>query len=156
MTEPDTVKKLAALALAAFLLAGLAACGKKGPPTPRQATRSFVWQEVNITPNVSGKCLEVNALMSGVYRNMESLVLELAAVNGEEDCPGCPFLATERHEIKSLTNVFDPNKGTVVFGYCPREEALSYRARLIGVNVFDSTRHEISPEQLVVMPLRLK
>jgi hypothetical protein len=130
--------------------AALSACGKDGDPKPRQSTRSFVWQEVNITPIAN--CLEVRAVMSGVYNNLESVILEMDAVNGPEDCPGCPFSPGETYTQEKNSKVFDPNRGALHFTYCPRQKGAAYRARIVGVNVFDTSRHAVSAEHMVIMP----
>lgn len=128
----------------------LAGCGKYGDPQPRQASRSFVWQEVNITPIAN--CLEVQAVMSGVYNNLESVLLEIDPVNGPEDCPGCPFEPSESYTQEKNSKVFNPNRGTLHFTYCPRQKGAAYRARIVGINVFDTSRHAVSGEHMVIMP----
>ena len=135
--------------LVCFCLAALASCGKKGDPKPRQASRSFVWQEVSITP-ASG-CLDVMATMSGVYTNLDSIILELAPVKGAEDCPGCPFQPTEHYKQDNLSKAFNPQSGVLHLTYCPRVKAPAYRARIVGTNVFDTSRHAVSAESLVIM-----
>ncbi|MDR2891944.1 MAG: hypothetical protein LBV80_02505 [Deltaproteobacteria bacterium] len=143
---------LSALCLLLAILFTLPACGVKGDPKPRQSSRSFVWQEVTITS--AGACLDVNAVMSGVYTNLSAVMLELSEVNGPQDCPGCPFLPSETYTVDNFDRLFNRQNGTLRFSYCPRTPtAMSYRARLIGANVFDSSRHAVSPEQTVAMPL---
>ena len=146
--RPTNILIFAALALCLAL--PLHGCGKTGDPKPRKSSRSFVWQQVDITP--AGRCLEVNAVMSGVYTNLSSVILELDGVSGPEDCPGCPFLPSENYTSDKLSDIFNPNTGTLKFSYCPRQEADAYRARLVGTNIYDTTRHAVSMERMVVMP----
>lgn len=138
-----------ALFLALFLPFVLSGCGKTGDPRPRQATRSFAWQEVNVVP--AGDCLDIRAFMSGVYSNLESIQLEFADVS-EGDCPGCPFLVKDRSEVPDLNKVFNPATGELRFSYCPRVPAPAYRLRLVGINIYDTSRHAVSPVKYVEMP----
>lgn len=134
-----------------ILVAGsLAGCGKAGPPRPPKNTRAFVWQNISADPSLL--CLDVHATMSGMYSNLSAVVLELSAVSGPEDCPGCPFLTTEEHTVADLNSVFNPNTGTLHFSYCPVRTAPAYRYRLIGKNKHNTTQHAVSPESFVVMP----
>ncbi|MDL2306479.1 hypothetical protein LJC48_00415 [Desulfovibrio sp. OttesenSCG-928-C06] len=136
--------------LALCLVIPVSGCGKAGAPKPRKSSRSFVWQQVDIVP--AGKCLEVNAVMSGVYTNLNSVLLEIDGVSGPEDCPGCPFQPSETYKSDKLSEIFNPSTGTLKFSYCPREQADAYRARLIGTNIYDTTRHAVSTERMIVMP----
>ncbi len=103
-------KKILPLFVLCLFLAALPACGIKGDPKPRQSSRSFVWQEVGITP--AGSCLDVNAVMSGVYGNLSGVMLELSGVNGPEDCPGCPFLPSETYTVDNFERLFNQQNGT--------------------------------------------
>lgn len=129
----------------------MAGCGRTGDPRPRQATRSFAWQEINVTP--SGDCLDINALMSGVYSNLEAVMLEFADVS-DEDCPGCPFMVKEQIPVRDLNQVFDAAKGELRFSHCPRIKAPAYRLRLVGINVYDASRHAVSPVKYIEMPVQ--
>ena len=150
MINKPILLRLTALLLPVFLVLALPACGKKGNPVPRQASRSFVWQDVQIMP--LNRCLAVEAVMSGVYTNLDSVILELSAVNSEEDCPGCPFITTETYITENLPKKFDSTNGVVTFSYCPdKPVAKAYRARLIGTSIFDTSRHAVSPELFVIM-----
>lgn len=129
----------------------LASCGKTGDPKPRQATRSFVWQELEVSP--AGSCLEVRAVMSGLYSNLDAVIMEFANVS-DGDCPGCPFTAKEQIQVPELAKIFNQNTGELKFSHCPRVKARAYRLRLVGVNVFDTSRHAVSPVKYVEMPLQ--
>lgn len=146
MTKARSSNFMLALILLSVLLG---ACGKTGDPVPRMATRSFVWQEVEVEP--AGECLDVQAVMSGVYSNIDSVLLEFANVeNG--DCPGCPFVAKEQIQVPDLSNAFDQNSGELRFSHCPRDKAPAYRLRLVGTNIYDNTRHAVSPVKYIEMP----
>ena len=119
MTKP--LRALFAAALTLCLLVPLVGCGKEGPPKPRKSSRSFVWQQVDITP--VGNCLEVNAIMSGVYTNLSPVILEIDGVSGPEDCPGCPFQPSETYSSDKPSEISNPNTGTLRFFSCPLEQA---------------------------------
>lgn len=131
------------------LCSGLAGCGKTGTPKPRQATRSFVWQEVNVTP--AGDCLDIQAIMSGVYSNLESVLLEFSDVS-DGDCPGCPFVVKEQIQVDDLNKAFNAATGELRLSHCPRVRAPAYRLRLVGINIYDTSRHAISPVYYIEMP----
>ncbi|MDL2313491.1 hypothetical protein LJC36_00750 [Desulfovibrio sp. OttesenSCG-928-C14] len=135
-----------ALALCAPLLAG---CGKKGPPKPRVTARSYVWQHVEAAP-VAG-CLDVQAVMSGVYTSLNSVILELDPMRGPDDCPGCPFQVRESYVVTNLAQNFDAENGYLRFSYCPLEPSPAYRLRLVGANASDGARNAVSAETLVLM-----
>lgn len=135
--------------IATVLILTIAGCGKTGSPNPRQATRSFAWQEVNVTP--AGACLDIQAIMSGVYSNLDSVLLEFSGVS-DGDCPGCPFVVEEQVRVPELNKAFNPATGELRFSYCPRAQAPAYRLRLVGVNIYDTSRHAVSPVKYVEMP----
>lgn len=149
MNKYTTTFRAAALFALALLLVSPAGCGKTGDPSPRRATRSFVWQEVNVNP--AGACLDIQAVMSGVYSNLESVQLEFADV-ADGDCPGCPFTAKEQVQVPDLNKSFNSTTGELRFSYCPRVQAPAYRLRLVGVNIYDTSRHAVSPVKYVEMP----
>lgn len=139
-----------------FLLSGLllAACGKSGEPRPRQTSRSFVWQEISAAPFAG--CLEIRGVMSGVYANLDSVILELAGLDGLDgqggSCASCPFTAEESVTVRDLRKVFDAARGEVHISHCPALPSSAYRLRLVGINVFDAARHAVSPEVVVHVP----
>lgn len=135
----------------AALACGLSACGRTGDPKPRHATRSFVWQEVEVSP--AGTCLEVRAVMSGVYSNLDAVLLEFADV-GDGDCPGCPFVVKEQIRVPELAKAFNQSTGELKFSHCPRVKAKAYRLRLVGINIYDTSRHAVSPVKFIEMPVQ--
>ena len=140
---------LSCSALALLLVFVLSGCGKTGDPRPRLATRSFAWQEVEALS--AGPCLDITAVISGVYSNLDSVLLEFADVS-DGDCPGCPFIVKEQIELRDLNKLFDQAKGELRFSHCPRVKAPAYRLRLVGVNIYDTSRHAVSPVKYVEMP----
>ena len=140
---------LTRLFILCLLLTFICACGKKSNPKPRETSRSFIWERVDILP-VSG-CLQVEASLSGIYTHLKTVVLELSGVNRIEDCSGCPFLASESFTVENLTEVFNPATGELRFSHCPKKPAMSYRYRLIGKNAQGASRHVLSTEGFVLM-----
>jgi hypothetical protein len=128
-----------------FCLLALSACGKKDPPEPRDSSRTFRWTEVSAGMN--GPCLVFSGSLEGAYANLDSVRMELAAVNGPEDCPGCPFVPREIAQFPRAEAGFDPDSGEVVFAYCPAP-AMAYRWRLIGISIYTSLPHAVSGVQM--------
>jgi hypothetical protein len=156
MRKKSAILLMLSLSLITFSL--LTACGKYGDPQPEKSMRSFDWEKVNITPayvNLSAPvndCLDVTALMTGVYTNLDSVILELANIDKPEDCSDCPFRPTESYILDNLSQAFNRQSGTLNFSYCPGKQSKAYRARIIGTNIYNTARHAVSPEQMVVMP----
>lgn len=145
------MNKLLCILCLTALVCGPAACGKTGNPKPRQTTRSFAWQEVEASP--AGACLELRAVMSGVYSNLDAVLLEFADV-ADGDCPGCPFVVKEQIKVPDLNKAFNQNTGELRFSHCPRVKAKAYRLRLVGINIYDTSRHAVSPVKYLEMPLQ--
>jgi hypothetical protein len=121
------------------------ACGKKDPPEPRDSSKTFRWTAVNA--EITGPCLGFSGALEGAHGNLNSVRLELAAVNGPEDCPGCPFVPREITQFSPSEAGFDPAGGEVAFAYCPAP-AMAYRWRLIGINIYTSLPHAVSPVKM--------
>lgn len=136
---------LLTLCLAAFLTAG---CGKKGMPVPKDASKSFSWKEVQA--QVIGKCLAFSGSFEGAYANFDGVRLEVAQVNGPDDCPGCPFVATEVTEISPKEAGFDKNTGSLAFSYCP-QPANAYRWRLAGISRFNRLPHATMSDRISIV-----
>jgi hypothetical protein len=122
-------------------LPALTACGKKGPPEPRDSSKTFRWAEVNADMN--GPCLGFSGSLEGAYGNLDSVRMELAPVNGPEDCPGCPFVPRETALFSPSEADFNPGTGELAFAYCPAP-AMAYRWRLIGISIYTSLPHAVS------------
>ncbi|MDR1242095.1 MAG: hypothetical protein LBM00_04830 [Deltaproteobacteria bacterium] len=126
----------------------LTGCGRYGDPKPRQSNRSFAWEQVDIT--FDADCLKIDALLSGVYTNLDTVVLELSAGDSPENCSTCPFRPTESHILDDLNQIFDRQSGKLQFFHCPYAQSNAYRARIIGTNIYDTARPVASPEKLAV------
>lgn len=136
---------------ALFLLLACAAfvtgCGKKGPPEPRDSSKAFSWEYVEAS--VAGKCLAFSGKFQGAYGNLEGVRLELAPVGGDDDCPGCPFVAREVYLFNPADAGFNDKSGNVSFSYCPGK-AEGYQWRLIGISVYSSLPHAVSSVRTTV------
>ena len=131
-----------------FLLCCLllvSACGKKGPPEPRDSSKTFRWAEVNA--DMAGPCLGFSGSLEGAYGNLDGIRIELSPVNGPEDCPGCPFVPREIALFSPSDAGFDPRSGEIAFTYCP-VPAMAYRWRLIGMSIYTSLPHAVSPVKM--------
>jgi hypothetical protein len=128
-----------------FCLLALPSCGKKGPPEPRDSSRTFHWAE--LTADMTGPCLTFSGALEGAHGNLDSIRMELSPVNGPEDCPGCPFVPRETALFSRADAGFDPQTGDISFAYCP-VPAMAYRWRLIGVNMYSSLPHAVSPVEM--------
>ncbi len=134
--------------LALCLLCLAAGCGKKGMPQPADTSKSFQWKEVQA--KAVGNCMAFTGSFSGAYRNFDGVRLEIAGVNGPEDCPGCPFVPKEVVELSPAEAGFDKDKGTIAFSYCPIK-AKAQRWRIAGISVYNRLPHTVSLEQMLVM-----
>lgn len=138
--------------LLAMLLAGglllLAACGKEGMPQPRDTAKAFTWKSV--TAKESGNCIIFTGLFEGAHENLDQIRLELASVNGPEDCPECPFVPKEIVFFSKQEAGYNDSLGEIRFSYCPKK-APAYRWRLSGVSIFNSIPHSISSVRVIVM-----
>ena len=105
---------LAALFL--FRVLVTVACGKKGDPEPRDPSKSFSWAETSAT--MAGKCLAFTGKLQGAYGNLDEVRLELSAVGGPDDCPGCPFVPREVYTYSPQDVGFSARDGSIGFSYC--------------------------------------
>jgi hypothetical protein len=145
----NSTEKLPLVLFLALVIPGLlTGCGKYGNPVPRQSTRSFAWEQVDISLETG--CLKIDALLSGVYTNLDTVILELSAGGGPEDCSTCPFRPTESHTLDDLNQIFDRQSGKLQFFHCPSTQSGAYRARIIGTNIYDTASPAASPEKLAV------
>lgn len=120
------------------LFCGLGGCGKTGMPTPEDESRSFFWESAEAT--MAGRCVAFSGQLSGAYQNFDGIRLEIATLNSQDDCPGCPFVPTEVTEISVGDSGFDRKSGSIAFSYCP-QPAKAYRWRLAAISVFNRMPH---------------
>lgn len=145
-TKP-TVFCFLLLGLCIFVLAATG-CGKKGDPEPKDPQKAFAWKEVSMSS--VNYCLNFSGTLDGAYGNLDYIRLDLAAVDGPEDCPGCPFVPGETHTMSPEQVQFNSKAGTVNFTYCPLR-AQAYRWQVSGVNVYRSLPHAVTQEGLLVL-----
>ena len=150
MTSTRFASRGRSLRLALFLLVcifAVTACGKKGNPEPRDDSKSFSW--VQVEGVMAGKCLAFTGKLQGAYGNLDGVRLELSAVGGPDDCPGCPFTPREVYVFSASDAGFNQRDGSVGFSYCPGK-AQAYQWRLIGMSIYNSLPHAVSPVQTTV------
>ena len=134
--------------LLCFCLFLAAACGKEGLPQPQDDSRTFSWETTSA--RITGQCLTFIGKLKGAYGNFNGIRLEVAQVNGPEDCPGCPFVPREILNFSPSQSGFDSDTGSITLTYCPKT-APAYRWRLIGMNAYVSLPHAVSPVKMTVV-----
>jgi len=134
------------------LIAVLNACGKTGNPVPLDNTRSFTWAATNAQG--VGACIVFTGSFSGAHRHFNGIRLELQALTGIDDCPGCPFTPHEVVELSPREAGFNLDNGSVAFSYCPQKSAPVYRWRMAGISEYNRMPHAImvSDRLLVLTP----
>ncbi len=95
--------------------------------------------------------LILQGAISGNINNVESIRLDLAPVNGPEDCPGCPFNPREYAEFSAADIQLDTQSGRFAFSHCPGISALSYRWRLVGKNAYSGLPYVLTNPRMTVM-----
>ncbi len=142
------MKRLAALLLV-MCLALAVACGKKGPPVPKDEQNLFAWKAAKgelYTGQQNGvpvRCLSVTADMTGASRNVQSFLLEVEPQTADV-CTGCPFLPGEIAKISPQTIQTSGDTTRFSFEYCPKTETATYRWRLVARSLFTSAPHMFS------------
>lgn len=125
-----------------------AGCGKTGYPQPQDESRSFRWKESDA--KAVGDCLAFTGSFEGQYQNFDGIRLEIARLNGPEDCPGCPFVPQEVTELSPGEAGFDRQNGTIAFSYCP-QKAKAYRWRMAAISIFNRLPHATMTDRLIVV-----
>lgn len=138
---------MAVISACLVLLYSLAGCGKAGMPVPKGESRSFAWESTEAA--MAGRCIAFRAQLSGAYRYFDGVRLEIATLQGPEDCPGCPFVPTEVTELSTRDVGFNPNDGSIGFSYCP-QTANAYRWRLAAISVFNRMPHATMTDRFLV------
>ncbi|MDR2727263.1 MAG: hypothetical protein LBC10_04640 [Deltaproteobacteria bacterium] len=142
----NRLDRLVRLTLPLLLIGVLCACGKEGPPVPRDQHNMFAWGEA--TADFAGYCLVFAGQLNGAYENANIFALELEA--GTDDiCLNCPFRPDEFLELTPDS----AEEGLFIFQYCPTTMADTYRWRLIAQNALQSLPHAVSPVKIVRRPL---
>ena len=139
---------LCCLMLCCILGLSAAACGKKGFPEPKDASRSFFWKETEA--KVVGNCIAFTGSFEGAYENFDGIRLELSSLQGIDDCPGCPFVPKEITELSPRETGFNRKDGTVAFSYCP-QPGNAYRWRLAGISKFNRLPHATMSDRMIMV-----
>ena len=134
------------------LVAALNACGKTGNPVPPDSTRSFAWAAAHA--DGVGACIAFTGSFRGAHRHFNGIKLELQALKGIDDCPGCPFTPDEVVELPPREAGFNPDDGSIAFSYCPAKSAPVYRWRMAGISEYNRMPHAVmvSDRLLVLTP----
>ena len=135
------------MAFAVCSLGLLHGCGKTGMPVPRDQSKNFAWDEVDA--KMVGACIAFTGNFKGAYENFDGIRLELDAIAGPDDCPGCPFVPDEVTEISPKEAGFNIEDGSVAFSYCPRK-AEAYRWRLAGISIYNRLPHATMIDRMLV------
>ena len=135
---------ISAFLLVLYLLNG---CGKAGTPVPKDESRSFAWESTEAS--MAGRCIAFTGQLSGAYRYFDGVRLEIATLNGPEDCPGCPFVPTEITELSTRDVGFNAKDGSIAFSYCP-QTANAYRWRLAAISVFSRMPHATMTDRFLI------
>jgi hypothetical protein len=103
-------------------------CGKKGWPEPDIDEDRFVWSE--ISSEVTGRCMDITALLSGNVQNLARVTLEVEMRS--EPCPGCPFSPTTTVRMEPGSENWERRGALVHVMWCGLEPDKAVRWRLIG------------------------
>lgn len=145
------LRRAAPRALAAlFFLAAvglIGACGRAGMPQPPSSSKVFTWEKVGA--RMAGDCILFEGVFTGAYEYFNGVRLEVARLSGPDDCVGCPFVPQEVTELSPGDAGFDPDRGAVLFTYCPRK-AGAYRWRLAGMSSFSRLPHATMIDRLLI------
>jgi len=130
---PRTVWPLIiSVVVALCLIVGTSGCGRKEWPGPQLEQDRFHWAQIRHQRH--DQCLDVRALLDGAATNLRFVNLEWMALEGSEDCPGCPFSATGRVRLDDSSTNFKRRNGVIRIFFCGWESGVSYRWRLVGAN----------------------
>ena len=126
-------------------------CGKTGMPKPKDGSESFEITSTEATP--SKNCLTISGLVTGAFRNLDALRLEVSAINGPEDCPGCPFVPSEVEQLSRKDINLNLEDGSFGFTYCP-QKAPAYRWRVAGISKYNTIPNSVTFDKMVIMPAK--
>ena len=119
-----------------LLIVGPAGCGLKVWPEPDADQEKF---GISVTDQqIELGCLEIHAVISGNYRNLNRITLELEI--SEEPCPTCPFLATESISLEPGSPEVTLTENRLNITRCGLDPDKYYRARIRASNVYSIIR----------------
>ena len=136
-----------AFSFCVFVLFG--GCGRKGAPIPDYSVDEFAFGALRAEAAADGS-ITFQGTVTGASQNMEYMVLEMQAVDGEL-CEGCPFLAQDQYRVDSRDAWESENGSSFSFVYRPAFKGEIYRWRIIGRNVYAGLPEVASPMQTVFM-----
>lgn len=152
MERSSVLWKLFMPAALLCLALALAGCGRKGAPVPDYSRDAFSFTDLAAEAAADG-VITFSGSVSGAAQNMEYMVLEIQAVDGEL-CEGCPFLAQEQQRIDSRDAWESESGSSFSFVYRPVFSGYAWRWRLVGHNLYSGLADVISPMQTVFMDSR--
>lgn len=138
---------MVALVLCAVL--ALVGCGRKGAPVPDYSRDEFSFATLSAEAAADGS-ITFRGTVSGAAQNLEYMVLEMQAVDGEL-CEGCPFLPQDQYRVDSRDAWENDTGSSFSFVYRPVFPGSAYRWRLIGHNLYSGLSPVESPMQTVFM-----
>ncbi|TVQ96536.1 MAG: hypothetical protein EA399_15745 [Desulfovibrionales bacterium] len=108
-------------------------CGKKAWPEPQLDEDRFYWGQIQ--HQRQGACLDARALVHGAANKLGNVYLEWMEWDRPEDCPECPFEVTSRVLLADRSSELKRQNGVIRILLCEWDPDLSYRWRLVGMNV---------------------
>lgn len=132
------------LLCAALMLFG---CGRKGAPVPDYSRDAFAFADLQAEAAADG-AVTFSGRVTGASQNLEYLVLEMQAVDGEL-CEGCPFLAQEQQRVDSRDAWENETGSSFSFVYRPVFPGQAWRWRVVGHNLYSGLPDVTSPIQTV-------
>jgi len=129
------------LSLALFV----SGCGKKGWPDPQLEEDRFAWGQMQHLRQ--GECLDARALVHGAPEKLGDVYLQWMELDANEDCPGCPFEVTDRIRLGDGSSELKRQNGVIRILVCEWTPEVSYRWRLVGMNIHRGLNPVISPVQ---------
>ena len=136
---------------ALVIVLALIGCGKKQWPQPKDEREGFSFSDVR-GERRPGQCLIVSAELEGVWRSMDSLVLELTSVDPVDSCTSCPFRAELQNRFSGPNADFVQRDAKVQLRRCGLDDTATYRWRLVGISKHSAVPPVLSPEKITPAP----
>ena len=131
MSRVSVMKKYIYWGLVMLLVLG-AGCGKKVWPEPEADDERFAIEIEEA--RLEGNCLHIQARLSGNYRNLAGVNLEVE--ESVVPCPGCPFMATSSEALPLGAEEVRRDGDLLQVSHCSIDPEQYNRVRLTGVNVY--------------------
>ncbi len=124
------------LLLILILISGIAGCGKKVWPEPDASREKF---SISIShQQMLDDCLQIHADISGNYRNLDRIILELEV--SEKPCPTCPFIVSISIFMEPGSPEVTLRESRLTIVQCGLNPDKYYRARIRAGNVYSVIR----------------